>query len=185
MGFSRLFKGDKVELTALTADDIPTISRWYQDSVFMRLYDALPAYPRGEAKWRKKFEDRLNEDGTYIFGIRTLEDNALVGWLEIDGILWAHRVCWISIGIGDEAERGKGYGDESMRLALNFIFNELNLHRVQLTVFGYNARAIKLYERLGFVQEGRFREFLERDGVRYDMLLFGLLRDEWRQAQSS
>jgi RimJ/RimL family protein N-acetyltransferase len=67
-----------------------------------------------------------------------------------------------------------------MRLALDYAFSELNLHRVQLTVFAYNARAIALYEKLGFVREGVYREFLHRDGVRYDMYLYGLLRREWR-----
>ena len=59
-------------------------------------------------------------------------------------------------------------------------FDELNLHRVQLTVFDYNKRAIALYEKLGFQHEGTFREFLHRDGRRYDMHLYGLLRREWQ-----
>jgi RimJ/RimL family protein N-acetyltransferase len=63
--------------------------------------------------------------------------------------------------------------------ALRFAFHELNLHRVCLTVFSYNAPAIALYERLGFVREGVYREHIERDGQHFDMLLFGLLRREW------
>ena len=58
-----------------------------------------------------------------------------------------------------------------MRLALRFAFHELNLHRLQLTVFGYNEAAIRLYERLGFTREGHVpRIHLLRDGQRYDML---------------
>jgi RimJ/RimL family protein N-acetyltransferase len=85
----------------------------------------------------------------------------------------------MSIGLGDSANWGKGYGNEATRLALGFAFNELNLHRVQLTVFDYNSRAIHLYEKLGFQQEGIYREFLQRDGRRFDMYLYGLLRHEW------
>lgn len=58
-------------------------------------------------------------------------------------------------------------------------FEELNLHRVTATVFAYNERSIALLEKLGFRREGAFREFLERDGRRYDMLLYGLLCHEW------
>jgi RimJ/RimL family protein N-acetyltransferase len=68
-----------------------------------------------------------------------------------------------------------------MGLALRFAFDELNLHRLQLTAFSYNERAVALYEKLGFRQEGVFREFLQRDGRRHDMILFGLLRHEWEQ----
>ncbi|MCZ7572072.1 MAG: GNAT family N-acetyltransferase [Ardenticatenaceae bacterium] len=79
----------------------------------------------------------------------------------------------------DEANWGKGYGHEALELALGFAFRELNLYRVQLTVFGYNERAIALYKTAGFQREGVYREFMQRDGQRYDLHLFGLLRREW------
>lgn len=66
-----------------------------------------------------------------------------------------------------------------MELALDFAFYELNLNRVQLTVFDYNQSAISLYKKLGFQQEGSYREFIHRNGKRHDMLLFGLLKREW------
>ena len=68
-----------------------------------------------------------------------------------------------------------------MELALAFGFHELNLHRIQLTVFEYNKNAIKLYEKLGFQKEGAYREFIKRDGQVYDMILYGLLKKEWQQ----
>ncbi|MDW2877477.1 MULTISPECIES: GNAT family N-acetyltransferase [Bacillaceae] len=58
----------------------------------------------------------------------------------------------------------------------------MNLHRLQLTVFSYNSRAIRLYEKFGFKKEGAFREFMERNGQRYDMFLYGLLRREWQKS---
>lgn len=173
----QLFQGARVRLTALTKDDLPAITRFYQDSTFARLFDATPAYPREAAHWEKWFEDEQKEDNAYMFAIRTGE--TFLGWLKLESILWAHRVAWLSIAIGDPAQRGKGYGHEALTLLLTFAFDELNLHRVQLTVFAYNERAIRLYERLGFVREGTFRQFLQRDGERHDMLLYGLLRDEF------
>jgi RimJ/RimL family protein N-acetyltransferase len=70
-----------------------------------------------------------------------------------------------------------------MRLLLHFAFGELNLRRVQLTVFSYNAAAIRLYEKLGFRREGAFREFVQRDGQLYDLYLYGLLRREWEASR--
>ncbi len=72
-----------------------------------------------------------------------------------------------------------------MQLALNFAFNELNLHRVCLTVFSYNETAVTLYESLGFRREGIYREHVERDGRRHDMILFGILRREWEDKNQS
>jgi RimJ/RimL family protein N-acetyltransferase len=68
-----------------------------------------------------------------------------------------------------------------MALALDFAFRELNLHRVFLTVFSYNTAAMAMYEKLGFVHEGTHREHLQRDGQRFDMVLYGMLRREWMQ----
>jgi RimJ/RimL family protein N-acetyltransferase len=72
-----------------------------------------------------------------------------------------------------------------MIVGLRFAFHELNLFRVCLTVFSYNAAAIALYEQLGFTREGTYREHIERDGQRYDMVLYGLLRPEWEKMQGS
>jgi len=66
-----------------------------------------------------------------------------------------------------------------------FAFDELNLHRVTATVFSNNERSIALFEKLGFRREGVYREFLQRDGRRYDMYLYGLLRPEWEAQNAS
>jgi RimJ/RimL family protein N-acetyltransferase len=177
-----LFKGVRIRLTALGPDDVSTIAAWYHDSQFVRQYEAAPAYPRSQRHWQRWFEDGDKENDVYRFGIRPLDNDTLLGLLELDGILWAHGTAWVSIGIGDMANHGRGYGKEAMRLLLRFAFAELNLFRIQLSVFEYNTRAIALYEQLGFVREGAYRQFIARDGERYDMYLYGLLRDEW-QAQ--
>ena len=83
------------------------------------------------------------------------------------------------IGLGNESQRGKGYGKEAMKLLLEYGFNKLNFHRIQLNVLEFNYGAIALYEKCGFKKEGIFREFVLRDGNRYNLLLYGLLKKEW------
>ena len=176
---SNILQGKLVRLTALVKDDLPTFSAWYEDAGFSRLLDAVPAAPKSEEQWGKWLEKTEKDKDSFIFAIRLTEGNDLVGYLELDGILWNHRNCWLGIGLGQRENWGKGYGREAMELALKFAFHELNLHRVQLSVFSYNQRANTLYQKLGFTREGVFREHLERDGQRFDMYLFGLLRSEW------
>jgi RimJ/RimL family protein N-acetyltransferase len=181
---NRLLKGQRVRLNALTENDVPAVARWDEDSRFLRLYDTRPARPRSEkevARWLDKLRD---QDCTVAFAIRPLDGDSLIGTLELDGIIWPHRVCGIAMAIGDRKHWGQGYGSEAAQLALSFAFDELNLHRVTATVFDYNRRSIALVEKLGFRHEGTFRQFLERDGERHDMLLYGLLRPEWRAGQA-
>ena len=66
-----------------------------------------------------------------------------------------------------------------MRVIQRYAFEELNLHRLSLTVFEYNQRAIRSYEKAGFTVEGRVRKFLNREGKHYDMIFMGILREEW------
>ncbi len=176
---ANLFRGGRVRLTACTPDDLPALARWYEHSAFPRLFDAAPARPKSAAELARWLEERQRATDGVLFAVRPLEGDDLLGLVELDGILWTHGTGWLSIGFGDPARWGQGYGAEALGLALAFAFDELNLHRVQFTVFAYNERAIALYRKQGFVQEGVYREFLRRDGVRHDMLLFGLLRREW------
>lgn len=176
---SDLLKGPTIRLTAITPDDIPTLARWYQDGLFMRLFDAEVARPKTAKEVEEYVTGQQKAPNAFVFAARPLDSDFMIAYVELDGINWAQRVGWISIAIGDSARRNQGYGTEAMRLLLQFAFDEVNLRRVQLTVFSYNPAAMSLYEKLGFRHEGTFREFLERDGRTYDMLLYGLLRREW------
>jgi RimJ/RimL family protein N-acetyltransferase len=174
-----LLRGDKVRLTALTDGDFATIARWYEDAGFLRLFDSRPAYPKTTAGIKTWVEDMQKSPNCFVFAVRPLGSDECIGYLELDGIEWAHGVTGMGLGFGDPAHRGKGYGYEASLLALRFAFQELNLHRVTVTIFSYNAPSLALFEKLGFTREGVFREYLRRDGRRYDMILFGLLRHEW------
>ena len=169
-----------LRLAAVTPEDVPLIARWYEDADFMRRFDASPAMPKTAVEVTKYIEEQQQSSTAFPFAVRLLENDTFIGYLEVDGILWNHGTAWISLGIGEAVHRGRGYGHAAMTLGLDFVFGELNLRRIQLTVFSYNTPAISLYERLGFRREGVFREFLHRDGELHDMLLYGLLRREWR-----
>ncbi|MFN8529163.1 MAG: GNAT family protein [Anaerolineae bacterium] len=173
-----LFEGQLIRLTAVRNEDLPTLVRWYQESGFARHFDSSPAYPRGEERLRSFVTESRNNDA-YNFAIRLLYSDELVGLVDLDGIQWNNRSAWLAIAIGEANQRGRGYGREAMQLILHFAFRELNLHRVQLTVFSYNVRAIRLYESLGFVHEGTYREAIHREGEKYDTLLYGMLVHEW------
>ena len=176
-----LWRGEKVRLTAVTKNDIPTMLRWWQDIDFLRLYDSFPAF------WQtpEKLEERITDSGQgvrdFLFGIRPLNDDILLGILELDGVQWAHGNTFLSIAIGERANRGQGYGTEAVSLALGYAFNELNLHRVCLNVMSYNTNAIALYEKLGFTKEGIQREHVKKDGQHFDMIFYGMLSREWLQ----
>lgn len=179
MTLSPLLVGKKVRLTAFSKDDLPAMRVWYQNADFIRRLEGQSAAPKTHTDLESWLDSNQKDPHDFLFAVRRLEDDSLLGLVHLNGILLNQQVGWLAIGLGDSAERGKGYGEEALTLLIDFAFRELNLRRVQLTVFGYNKPAIALYEKLGFQREGAFREFLHRDGQLFDMFLYGLLRREW------
>jgi RimJ/RimL family protein N-acetyltransferase len=158
--------------------DNEQFSKWSENASYLRLLDADPAVPRSPEDFAKWEESASGGDNSFLFRIRTLSDDTLIGFVGID-VNWPNQSGFVAIGIGDERYWGRGYGTDALTLLLNYGFNELSLHRIGLNVISNNVRAIALYEKLGFVREGAQREVVLRDGERYDLIYYGLLRHEW------
>ncbi|KAI0845399.1 acyl-CoA N-acyltransferase [Daldinia vernicosa] len=93
-----------------------------------------------------------------------------------------HRSSDISIDIAKEY-RGQGYGGEAIRWALWYGFQMAGLHRISIGTFSFNTGAMRLYERLGFVNEGRHRESMWFNGGWHDHVVYSMLEDEWLEDQ--
>jgi RimJ/RimL family protein N-acetyltransferase len=178
-----IFRG---ELVHLTAEDPKVIaehfSRWSRDSEFLRLSDSYPARAISSKEIQEWLEKEESKDDNHYFAIHTLKEDRLLGDVGLDGIQWNHGDAFMGISLGDREDWGKGYGSDAIRLVLRYAFTELNLQRVTLNVFEYNPRAIRAYEKLGFVHEGHMRRFLNREGRRWDLLYMGITRHEWESS---
>lgn len=182
-----IFTGKLVRLSAFDPDEMSrAFSRWYLNSDYVRLLNSSARAmrsPKAEAKWMEKEAEEMSPAG-YYFSIRTLVDDKLIGELGLEVINWSGRDAFVGLGIGETEYWGKGHGTDVMNVLLRFAFTEINLRRVSLTVFEYNPRAIRSYEKAGFRREGRLRSLLNREGRRWDGLFMGILREEWMERQT-
>ncbi len=183
----QLLRGTLVRLAAWEPEqDAKAYASWSDDIRFVRLGFDSPARPLSVGEARANLERRMTLWPESVeFAVRPLEGEGLLGEARLYDIQWNHRTAVAGLGIGRPDDWGKGYGTDVMRLLLRYGFDELNLHRIWLDTFGYNERAIAMYRRLGFVEEGRLREHLERDGRRYDVVLMGMLRDEYETSAAT
>lgn len=182
---SQLFEGQDIRFGPIDYEKDPEIeARWTHNSDFMRMMDIAPARPMSAALVKKqyeKLEKQLEEDkNQYYFAIRARQDDRLIGKAIVQWIEWANGHGFIRLGIGSAEDRGKGFGSQALKMLIRFAFAELNLFRLSAIVPEYNTVAINLLKRHGFVEEVRRRHSVERDGRRWDLLVFGLLSDEWR-----
>lgn len=133
-------------------------------------------YTRAElARWVEAHASAPNEALYMIVGGGNVLGHA--GLYQID-----HRVrsAELAIMIGDKAAWGQGIGEACTRWLLAFGFDELNLHRIYLEVLETNPRAMKLYEKIGFKQEGRLRHAQFKRGRYLDVVVMSILDEEWR-----
>ncbi|MFD1739241.1 GNAT family N-acetyltransferase [Bacillus salitolerans] len=176
VNYSNLFHGALLKLSAPRLEDIDVMVSWGEDAEYLRNIDTDIALPRR----REQLEAEIgSSSNSAYFRLRTIEKNELVGFVVIHSIEWNNRAGMLAIGIGDAANRNKGYGTDALQLILRFAFHELNLNRIGLDVIEYNERGIRAYEKVGFKQEGRMRESVYRDGKCYDRIMMSILRREW------
>lgn len=182
---TQLFEGRDIRLGPIDHEKDPEIeSRWTQDSEFMRMMDTNPARPMPAAMLKKqyeKIEKQMDDDKNFFyFAIRGKEDDRLIGKAMIQRIEWTNGNAFIQLGIGAAEDRGKGLGSQALNMLLRFVFAELNLFRISARVPEYNAAAVALFNKFGFLEEIRHRQALDRDGRRWDLLVFGLLNSDWQ-----
>ena len=109
-----------------------------------------------------------------------VEHARVIGEVRLDRVDMNDRRASLAIGIRDPYCLGRGIGTQAIRLVLGFAFERLNLHRISVRVLAYNHRAIRAYQKCGFVIEGREREAARVNGEWYDDVMMGLLDREFR-----
>lgn len=174
-----LFEGERVRLKAVDPERAEWFARCFRDSEFARMMSTNLATPLS----LQQAKDDLSEAPKphwFPFFFHACTDDRLLGMVDLD-VIWNHRNAWVGIGLGQREDWGQGYGTDAMRLIVRYGFLELNLRRVTLSVFGYNPRAIRSYENVGFVLEGRQRQRIARDGAWHDVLFMGILKEEWER----
>jgi RimJ/RimL family protein N-acetyltransferase len=177
-----IYTGELVRLGAMTPEEASkAFARWGRDSEFKRMVDSEVSNMASQTAIQKWLEKELDESSPNMhwFSIRKLDDDALLGDIELFVSNWPGREAFVGLGIGEREFWGKGYGTDVMNVILRYAFTEVNLKRVTLTVFEYNPRAIRSYEKAGFRHEGRVRQALHKEGARWDILSMGILREEW------
>jgi RimJ/RimL family protein N-acetyltransferase len=172
-----VLRGDAVVLAPVRDGDSARLLAWINERDDV-LYSAAyhPVHQRSHEEW---FDSIRQRPDVAIFGIRRRDDDELVGTCQLRGIDPVHRSAELLIRIGERGQRNRGYGEQAVRLLLAFGFRDLNLHRIQLQVFASNEAALRLYEKTGFVQEGRLRQAVHIDGRYVDVIAMGILREEF------
>jgi len=176
MPYYRKLFGTKCYLSPPSIEDAQTWARWFNDlDIALPLGDEAQMIS-GLAQEKRNIQDAMKE-GSHVFSIVDLESDTLIGCCILFNVDQTHRHAML--GIGEKPYQNRGYGQETIRLLLDFAFNLLNLHNVILGFFEFNERARRCYERVGFKEIGRRRQIRAVAGKRCDVVLMDILADEF------
>ena len=153
-------------------DDIGNLFLWLNDA---QAAQADAPYQPVDPLAFKDWLDRHTKTVPALFVIRSLQPARAVGFVLFKNLNPAFRAAELGVRIGAEADRGKGFGGSAIALALDYAWNSLNLHRVWLTVFAGNDRAIAAYARAGFREEGLMRQAAFSGGQWHDVMMMAAL----------
>lgn len=176
-----MLEGKRVRLVPVRKEFLPKFTQWMNDREVLRyLYMYKPLTLEAEEKWYTRLLSDENEILLSILTNSPAGEEILIGNV---GITVDHRngVGVLGIVIGEKEYWGKGLGTEALQLMIAYGFDTLNLQRVELQVFSSNPRAIASYTKIGFREEGRRRRAQYVRGQYIDLLMLGLLKEEFQQ----
>jgi len=170
--------GNRVRLRAVEPEDAEHAFRWINDRevtqyIMMRYPQSLPF----EKDWATNVSKANSfEDSRFI--IETL-DGVPIGITGLHHGRPEDRHSELGIMIGEKDYWSQGYGTDAVLTLLRFAFYQMNLNKVTLGVFDINPRARAVYDKLGFIEEGRSREEYFQDGRYVDVIRMSVLRREF------
>ncbi len=172
--------GRVVVLRRHRGENMRAFQRWYADPEVARLtrYQQT-ALSRDEIQ--RFFYARIMGSDFLSMAIHIRDTDRLIGTCAFSQLDADNGSALFHITIGERDAWGKGYGSEATALMVNHAFERLALHRIGLSVFEFNLRAIRAYEKVGFAIEGRAREAIFRDGRYWDEIHMSILEPEWRE----
>jgi RimJ/RimL family protein N-acetyltransferase len=176
-------KGERVDLLPLNPDHVELYCKWEnKPNVRKYLRRETPLIIEDSKKYIDTGENKIKS--RIMFEILHKKGNEPIGFCELTEISWINRNAYIGLLIGETDYWGYGIGSEVISLMLNYGFNELNLSKIRIDVFEPNKSSIKCIERNGFKLEGCLRKEAYIDGMYYDLLVYGILKEEWIQKNS-
>lgn len=168
----------KVYLRALEPDDYKVSIKWRKDEDIWPLLGGTK-YFVSEAYEKKWVENAIFGTSDIKLAVCDLESNVYIGNVYLIKIDKINRSAHIGILIGNKDFRGSGRGSEAVKLLLNYAFGELGLHRISALILEENLASRKTFAKLGFKEEGMYRDSVFKGGKFRNQILVSLLESEF------
>ena len=177
--YYKKLEGKRIYLSPMTIDDAEDYTKWMNDRM---VTDNIHSTAKVISSMNEReWVENVLKRGGHTFSIILKENDKLIGNCGLMDTNYIDGNATVGIFIGDEENRSKGLGTEVISLLLDFGFNNLRLHNINLAVFDFNERAIACYKKLGFKEYGRRHESYFLGGKWHDEIEMEILEQDYRK----
>lgn len=183
-----MLKGERVILRGIRRDDLLRLWEFNNDPEVEIAGGGDPPIPQALERLEAEYDESVKKGGRDDTTFAIEADGKLIGQCGLYGFNDMHGVvhrCDLGIAIGDKDYWGRGYGREAITLLVDYAFTHWNVQRVGLQVLASNERAIRSYQAVGFVEEGRLRRYMWSNGNYVDGVCMSILREEWQARKTT
>ena len=168
----------RVYLRALEPDDYKTSILWRKDDEIWGMLGGAK-YFVSEAYERSWVEKSIFDSKDLKLAICLIEDDKYIGNVYMTDINMINRSCHSHVLIGDKDYWGRGYAREALMLAVDYMFKERNIHRIQANILESNIASLKMHEKCGYKVEGLLRDSVYKNGAYQSQYVLSLLKEEY------
>lgn len=167
----------RVYLRALEPDDYKTSIAWRKDDA---IWDMLGGtkYFVSEAYEKSWVEKTIFDSKDLKLAVCLKENNRYIGNVYMTDINMTNRSCLSHVLIGDKEFWGQGYAREALMLAIDYMFKERNIHRIQANVLESNTASLRMHEKCGYKIEGILRDAVYKAGKYQNQYVLSILKTE-------
>lgn len=171
----------EVTLRVMEEKDLEKVYSWKNNFELTKMImsSPVPVARYQIEEWYRALQGDKNE---VLFGIYV--NSSIAGIVRIMSVNRLHSIAKFGMYIGENNLRSKGTGKKVLNLVLNYAFKDLNLNKISLTVLEKNTIAIKLYENEGFKKEGLLRQEFWLNGRYENLVVMGMLREEYERSDA-
>jgi ribosomal-protein-alanine N-acetyltransferase len=170
----------RLRLRPFAASDAPTVAELAGDARVAAPTLNIPhPYPPELARtWIAGLAEAAAAGRVYAFAITERAGEAVIGAITIRPDVFERAEIGYWLGV---PSWGRGYTSEAAQRVTAFGFEALRFHRIQATCLPRNPASVRVLEHVGMRREGLLRGYVRKDGVYEDLLMYAILRDEWKE----
>lgn len=179
--YYKKYESERIYLSPMCVDDYQTYTKWINDETLSSGYGNFK-FNNNELS-EKEWIENINKKGEHQFSIIRKEDNKIIGHYGLEVRDNVSRRMLVGGFIGEQEDRGKGYGTEALKLITKFAFEILNAETMYSGIFSFNEVSLKSAKKVGYTVAGRYRNAYFYGGEFHDKICVEITKDDYLKSK--